>query len=346
MRYILLLVIVVVAAYFSEAGRLDCPPSSETKNMATYSWRQAYWTGQDTTFIDFFKSDVSKDYNRGDVYLNVADASNVGKIIHPERLAELIANFRKVSGNSARFYLFYAQGGGDDKKWAPDFVRVFKEFILKYGNPDMGSLGISFHVKLDLATWYKIFDAFDALKTDPQFKPYNIALDVTMNYYNTDRKLVDQIMFRADHVTLLTFANTSPRLINFFVVFLTKICPNCNNNYYPNYKAKITFLAEGDCNSGACSKTSMCAYYSDRLDNPNGGILYAYNQLSTALDYVRDHVLSKDKFDYFFEAGGTHIGLNFFSWVMCYYGSESWHQIGLQKCISDYQSASQICRQG
>ncbi|EER06212.1 hypothetical protein Pmar_PMAR005973 [Perkinsus marinus ATCC 50983] len=132
MRYILLLVIVVVAAYFSEAGRLDCPPSSETKNMATYSWRQAYWTGQDTTFLDFFKSDVSKEYNRGDVYLNVADASNVGKIIHPERLAELIANFRKVSGNSARFYLFYAQGGGDDKKWAPDFVRVFNEFILKY----------------------------------------------------------------------------------------------------------------------------------------------------------------------------------------------------------------------
>ncbi|KAF4678665.1 hypothetical protein FOZ60_016269 [Perkinsus olseni] len=353
MRYTSALIAATFSAFVSEAYRYNSTYSPVTRRMmnteeylATYAWNQAYYAGQDPTFIDFFESPEAEEYNRGDVYLNVADASNLGQLSNPRGLARLILDFREASGSDARFWLFYAGGGGDDKKWAPDFVRVFKEFILRFGRSEMGRLGLSYNVGLDRKTWCEIFDKVDNIRNIPRIKVHDIKVDVTLNYRNPDKTLVDKIMYRSDHVTVETFNNTYEGLRDMFKTFLLDTCPPCNTDYYCNYNAQITFLAEGNCETKSlpCSESSMCAYYSSCPEDPNGGIRYAYDQLTKAFNYIPGNILPQYRFDHFFKPGDTHFGLNFFEWTVCYYGYESWYEIDLPKCGCDYFPASQKCR--
>ncbi|KAF4673803.1 hypothetical protein FOL47_010062 [Perkinsus chesapeaki] len=317
---------------------------ASNKCMATYSWRQAYWTDNDTSFIDFFKTPQAKEYNCGDVYLNIADASNEGHLLSPERLADFLSQFREVSGNTATIYLFYAGGasGYNDTVWALDFVRLFEEFTLNYTHPSLGPVGISFNVDLPLQAWMEIFDKTDEMKKT--LHCYDVKVDASLSTVNTNRRLVDTIMARSDHVTVTTFSNSAAGLYDKFKIFLNETCPNCNNDYYCNYKAKITFLGEGDCTLPEdCSVASMCAKFSACPDDPNGGILYAYSTMKKAFDAIRGGILPSDRFDHFFPAHETHIGLNYFEWVRCFYGYQTWIEANLTECGSQYFPLSQKC---
>ncbi|EER20062.1 hypothetical protein Pmar_PMAR007343 [Perkinsus marinus ATCC 50983] len=338
------LVIVALTTCISKAVQNNVMVDSMSyRPMGTYVERQNIWADPEDTFIRFFQTNGARKYNRGDVYLNVTDASHEGEIFFPDLLAKFIVNFRMLSDNSARLYLFFSGGNGDDEKWAPAFVRVFKEFIYDYGTPKMGRLGISFNVDLhDHNTWNRIFDAADTLKANSWMDPFDLAIDVLINFNNRDAQLVDEVMYRADHVTVRGIGNYDSYLDHSIMVFFLASCPNCTKDNYSNYKAKITYMAVGNCHDPpSCSQTSMCAYYSNRSDDPKGGILYAYNQLTGAIDYIESY---KYPFAHFFEAGGTHIMLDSFDWVMCFYGSETWDMLGLTRCVSEYRLASQKCR--
>ncbi|KAF4673806.1 hypothetical protein FOL47_010065 [Perkinsus chesapeaki] len=313
--------------------------------MATYSWRQAYWTGNDTTFIDFFKTPQAKEYNCGDVYLNIADASNEGHLLSPERLADFLSQFREVSGNTATIYLFYAGGapGYNDTVWALDFVRLFEEFTLNYIHPSLGPVGISFNVDLPLQAWMEIFDKTDEMKKT--LHGYDVKVDVTFEDFKRAKPaLVDKIMYRADHVNVITPSNNYDGLVELFEKFLTKTCPYCSTAKYDEYKAKITFIGEGDCRTKRnCKEGSMCAKFSACPSDPDGGILYAYDKLMHAIEYTSAKILLPYKFDHFFPADETHIGLNHFEWVRCFYGYQTWIEANLTECGSQYFGASQQC---
>mmetsp|Transcript_11442 Transcript_11442/g.9528 ORF Transcript_11442/g.9528 Transcript_11442/m.9528 type:complete len:91 (-) Transcript_11442:7-279(-) len=87
----------------------------------------------------------------------------------------------------------------------------------------------------------------------------------------------------------------------------------------------------------------MCARFSACPDDPNGGILYAFNTMQKAFNVISGDILPSYRFNHFFPPNETHIGLNYFEWVRCFYGYETWIKANLTECESQYYTLSQQC---
>ncbi|KAF4660587.1 hypothetical protein FOZ61_003905 [Perkinsus olseni] len=326
--------------------------AAEAHCMASYVWQQDYWTGKDSSYDDFYKAlrkdHKYDDYDCGDLYVNVADASNQGHLANPKGLAKFMEDYYKHN-SKGRVYLFYAGGakGYDDKKWAPEYVKTYTEFVYKYGPKyHWGPIGISFvDVELDEHAWKDIFHHTDEMKhyLYKHYK-YDVYVDVHFYYNYHYKHLVELYMKRADHVSVATYSNTYEGLIKLYKYFFKYTFPHAYGKDYYKYKAKITFVGEGNCESKhSCGKTSFCAYYSDKYDDPKGGIRYAYDVFEKADTYVRRHILSRKQYEHYFEGYGSKYGLNYFYWVQCYYGKDLWYKAGLKHCRK-YRYYSDQCR--
>ncbi|KAF4687881.1 hypothetical protein FOZ63_033485 [Perkinsus olseni] len=132
--------------------------------LATYS-RKKYWRDGDPSFIEFFKTDESKQYNCGDVHLAVADASREGQLPDRFELIQFVKDFREQTGNDGTIYFTYVGGGspsrGTEAYWAADFVPMVELFLLYDLASDYGPFGISVDAELDKAGWSKVFDAVE-----------------------------------------------------------------------------------------------------------------------------------------------------------------------------------------
>ncbi|KAF4687242.1 hypothetical protein FOZ62_020721, partial [Perkinsus olseni] len=123
-------------------------------------------------------------------------------------------------------------------------------------------------------------------------------VDVRLDYSLADKEVVDEVMRKADHVSVTTFASLRCDLVD------------------TDYKAKVTFVATGDCNA-PCG-TTMCDYYAFVPSNSQ----YALDELQGSIAIARATVIAQDRFDYFLEPEGTLFGLDDFEESRCIYGDD------------------------
>ncbi|KAF4681074.1 hypothetical protein FOZ60_012605 [Perkinsus olseni] len=145
-------------------------------------------------------------------------------------------------------------------------------------------------------------------------------VDVRLDYSLDDRQVVDEIMRKADHVSVTTFASHRFDLVDM------------------DYKAKVTFVATGDC-TAPCG-TTMCDDYAFVVPS---NIVTAPIQLLASINIARGHVIGQDRFDYFLEANGTLIGLDHFEESRCIYGDDVLAAIGAPLCGATAIKHSQAC---
>ncbi|KAF4678434.1 hypothetical protein FOZ60_016745 [Perkinsus olseni] len=111
--------------------------------------------------------------------------------------------------------------------------------------------------------------------------------------------------------------------------FLKDTCVYCHSVNYDTLNAKITFIAQGDCEDiTLCPTATMCAYNSDTaptafrgsgfMPGTAGGsyevIFYVYELLKFTTDYLRGNVTAELWFDHLFEEHGTRFGISDFEW--------------------------------
>ncbi|KAF4661135.1 hypothetical protein FOZ61_003492 [Perkinsus olseni] len=321
--------------------------------MANYA-RERYWEDADQTFIKFFAARGPERYNCGDSYnyLNVADASTKGTILHLLALAKFIEDFRQASNNHATVYLYY-QGGSkeDEAAGATNFVYIFESFVRKFATDEMGSLGISFDVKLKFGPYMKLLDGVFQMKE--RLKQHNLKFGVTIPYDQEGAVYVDRFMTRADRITVMTYGNYFGLPVNMMTHFLKDTCVYCHSVNYNTLKAKITFIAQGDCeDSSLCPKATMCAYNSDTartafrdsgfMPGTAGGsyevMFYVYELLKYTTDYLRGNVTREKWFDHLFKEQGTRFGISDFKWAGSFYGSQVAKSVGLTQWMNTHAS--------
>ncbi|KAF4758694.1 hypothetical protein FOZ63_021163 [Perkinsus olseni] len=146
----------------------------------------------------------------------------------------------------------------------------------------------------------KILDGVDQVKE--RLKQHNLKLGVTIPYDQKGAVLVDRFMTRADRITVMTYGNYFGLLVNLMTHFLKDTRVYCHSVNYDTLNAKITFIAQGDCeDSSLCPSVTMCAYNSDTaraafrgsgsMPGTAGGsyevIFYVYELLKLTTDYLR-----------------------------------------------------------
>ncbi|KAF4685501.1 hypothetical protein FOZ60_006489 [Perkinsus olseni] len=288
-----------------------------------------YWRDGDRSLIEFFKTDEGKQSKCGDVHLAVADASQEGQLPDRNDLIQFVKDLRGALPST-----------GTDAAWAGHFVALVEVHLLFALAPEYGPLGISFDAVFDKAGWSEVFDVvvdtrrhFAAYYPDIPFK-----VDVRLDYSLDDRQVVDEIMRKADHVSVTTFASHRFDLVDMYRAFLTSTCPHCNDERFRDYKAKVTFVATGDC-TAPCG-TTMCDDYAFVVPS---NIVTAPIQLLASINIARGHVIGQDRFDYFLEANGTLIGLDHFEESRCIYGDDVLAAIGAPLCGATAIKHSQAC---
>ncbi|KAF4662228.1 hypothetical protein FOZ61_002614 [Perkinsus olseni] len=299
MIHTLAIIAVSLSSFFVDAYGSGC--------LATYS-RKKYWRDGDPSFIEFFKTDEGKQYNCGDAYLAVADASREGQLPDRFELIQFVKGFREQTGNDGTIYFTYVGGGspsrGTEAYWAADFVPMVELFLLYDLASEYGPVGMSFDAELDKAGWSKVFGAVEDTRRyfAENYPDITFKVDVRLDH-SVGKEAFDEIMREADHVSVPTFASDQPKLLALYNNFLEKTCPHYEDDNFMGYNAKITFVGTGDC-SAPCG-TTMCDFYP-----PN--ITKAHDLLQVAVNISRTISLSQGCFDHLLEADGTLIGLDYF----------------------------------
>ncbi|KAF4662232.1 hypothetical protein FOZ61_002618 [Perkinsus olseni] len=335
MIHTLVIIAVSLSSFFVDAYGNGC--------LATYS-RQKYWRDGDRSLIEFFKTDEAKQSKCGDVYLAVADASQEGQLPDRNELIQFVKDLREQIEDNATIYFTYVGGAlpstGTDAAWAGHFVALVEVHLLFALAPEYGPLEISFDAVFDKTGWSEVFDV--VVDTRRHFAAYypNIPfkVDVRLDHSLDDRQVVDEIMRKADRVSVTAFASHRFDLVDMYRTFLTSTCPHCNDESFRDYKAKVTFVATGDC-SAPCG-TTLCDDYAFVVPS---NIVTAPAQLLASINIARGHVIGRDRFDYFLEANGTLIGLDHFESSRCIYGDGVLAAIGAPSCGADAIKHSQAC---
>ncbi|KAF4734547.1 hypothetical protein FOZ63_019706 [Perkinsus olseni] len=311
--------------------------------FATYM-KQRYWRGavpNQLVFkpLAFFKTKEGGKYNCGDVYLSAADATDAGKLPGDgAKLIQFVKDFREQRGNrNGTVYLVYEGGAArsmtEDGYWAADFVSLFELLLAPYLQEE-GPIGISFNAAFDKATWSRVFAAVEDARRYASLdwtRNYTFKVDARLDHSSNDKEAVDEVMRKADHVSVTTFSSNQTGLLDMYRTFLTSTCPHCNDKFVGSYKAKITFVARGGCD-GSPHGESFCDYfmahrYTHRdlgrtyfLVFSSEGIQKAHEELQASINAIPGKVIAEDKFDHLFEDNGTVMGLNDFRESRCIYG--------------------------
>ncbi|KAF4707572.1 hypothetical protein FOZ63_001317 [Perkinsus olseni] len=259
-------------AVLSLAASLDEDEGEQCR--ATYA-RKRYWEENDPTFIEFVKVRGPETYNCGDLYLNVADASTKGTILHTKNLA--------------KFMRTYGGAQGDEAVSATNFV-----FFLE-----------SFDVKLKFSPYMKILDGVDQMKG--RLPQHNLKLGVTIPYDQEGAVLVDRFMTRADRVTVTILCNNFEILVKMMNHFLKDTCVYCHSVNYDTLNAKITFIAQGDCEDIVSNSDHGSGFMPGTAGGSYEVIFYVYELLKFTTDYLRGNVIADLWFDHLFEEHGSPV---------------------------------------
>jgi len=257
------------------------------RRYGTYSWDQKSWMEQPSNIVSFLASDVGREWQCGDLAVNVADYTNPENIHNDSLLVPFIQSVRRDAGLvDSVIWLTY----GDVVTANGTKMRVFVDTFYRWAQgidaatiPSLGKIGISFDVEhMDAASTQTALQAAQAMKAQTSFPAGQLLVQHTIEgQINPDG--AQNVMLYADSALMMLYRNyihdpagllaDDSSIVARMQWFLTQQCKNCLvDSAASAFKAKITVMVEAACQVGeACKKISFCAHDGDGSE---GGMLY------------------------------------------------------------------------
>jgi len=291
-------------------------PIFSGRRWGTFSWNTSYFKRGNPELVDFLDSAPGREFNNGDLYLNVADYSCAKHMAGEANLVEYIKQYRERVNRDNVIYLTYGDVTEKDGEAMRDFTVKFFTWARSISAQDaaaMETIGISFDVEhMDPEVSKAVLIMCRELRVDTAFGPSRIKIQHTLD---GDRNILstEYVMKYADSALAMLYSNTAVGLSELVNWLLTIQCPQCSNAEYvaQNYKAKFTIMLEASCKLGkGCSSKSMCVN-----DGDDGGALY----ISSVVDQVEAEIQSGQfaPFKHLFDMQTLWVIHNF-EWYRCY----------------------------
>lgn len=296
------------------------------KRIGLYSWDTSYWMNGNSALFDFLDSEPGRQWNCGDIYVNVGDYSSAGTIVTPSNLVEFALSFGQRARNHARIlYFTYGDVTAHDGDAMVQFTHTFFDWvdtISAFEAAAIGRIGISYDVEhVDPAYTERVLALCRERRKSTAFGEKGLLIQYVIegdeNIAGTD------IAFRyADSVLAMLYSNSlsdinpygADGLISRLKWFLTSQCKKCLDDDYSesNYTAKISIMVEASCKMGrSCSWASFCAH-----DGPHEGVYYLYTVLDGAIKSLPSFVTEK-QFKRLFSVESPFV-VNSFEWYRCF----------------------------
>ncbi|EER15178.1 hypothetical protein Pmar_PMAR006907 [Perkinsus marinus ATCC 50983] len=337
------------------------PISSDACNgnkIGTYTWSQSYWREGDDSLINFATSDMGRQWNCGDLYINIADASNYNIIKDQTKLVSWMKKWRQETGNNGVIWLTYGDVVDKNGEKMVGFVTTFEQFLMRSVSAqtmaEIAPIGISFDVEHIADNYYKealtkSHDMINEVTQGMGYLPNSIYVDSTIEGEENSQE-TEYVMRYADHALMMLYRNElggsyEDDLLERMKWMMTEQCIVCTKPGWEDLKAKITIMVEGSCKMGhGCGKLSMCAKDTSSYPDANGGIEYIWNTLNNLTKrMVEEGVVTQEQFDHLFDVNGTLFAVHNWEWSRCFYGDSYSQDMGFSVC-KDYHSMAADCR--
>ncbi|KAF4670555.1 hypothetical protein FOZ61_010146 [Perkinsus olseni] len=326
--------------------------------IGTYTWSQSYWLEGDQALLNFLDHPMGRQWNCGDLYINVADASNHNKIKDEDKLVEWMKTWREQSGNNGTIWLTYGDVVEKDGPKMVGFVETFKHFLMRSVSAQDMSLiapmGISFDVEHVAEEYYEraLMDAQmmkEEVTEGMGYLPGSIFVDCTIE---GEKNVVETeyVMRHADRALMMLYRNEvngtyEDDLVERMKWMMTEQCTVCTQPGWENLRAKITIMVEGACEMGSgCKKLSMCAKDTSSYPDSQGGIQYIWETLQELRRrMIADEIVTQEQFDHIFDVDGTLFAVHNWEWSRCFYGDSFSQEMSFSNC-HDYHPLASDCR--
>ncbi|EER09816.1 hypothetical protein Pmar_PMAR018457 [Perkinsus marinus ATCC 50983] len=326
--------------------------------IGTYTWSQSYWRESDDSLINFATSDMGRQWNCGDLYINIADASNYNIIKDQTKLVSWMKKWRQETGNNGVIWLTYGDVVDKNGEKMVGFVTTFEQFLMRSVSAqtmaEIAPIGISFDVEHIADNYYKealtkSHDMINEVTQGMGYLPNSIYVDSTIEGEENSQE-TEYVMRYADHALMMLYRNElggsyEDDLLERMKWMMTEQCTVCTKPGWEDLKAKITIMVEGSCKMGhGCGKLSMCAKDTSSYPDANGGIEYIWNTLNNLTKrMVEEGVVTQEQFDHLFDVNGTLFAVHNWEWSRCFYGDSYSQDMGFSVC-KDYHSMAADCR--
>ncbi|KAF4750263.1 hypothetical protein FOZ62_012222 [Perkinsus olseni] len=326
--------------------------------IGIYSWSQDFWREGDPSLTDFIQTDRGRTWDCGELYINVADASNYDKIVDQDKLVNWMKKWRQVSGNDEVIWMTYGDVVEQNGTKMVRFVKTFKDFLLRSVSAEdmaeIAPIGISFDVEHVPDTFYK--EALTSSREMVQnvtkgmgYLPHSILVGSTIEG-EENQKETTYVMQYADRALMMLYRNAvngsyPDDLVERMRWMMTDQCVVCTKPGWENLRAKITIMVEGSCKMGhGCGKLSMCVEDTSKYPDPNGGIEYVWNTLQELTNaIVPEGILTQDQYNKLFLTNGTLYAIHNWDWSRCFYGDDFSREQNYTNC-QDYHTMAATCR--
>ncbi|EER08878.1 hypothetical protein Pmar_PMAR003126 [Perkinsus marinus ATCC 50983] len=295
------------------------PPSAQVDcsnaKLGFYVWPQSLWMDpSNREFIDFVAHPAVRSLScGGDLWFNIGDYSNVGKIKNTYRLfpfiQELRSSIRPGTQRSSRgvIYLAYADFTAHDELALLEFIDTFFEWLLSLTPGEIlevAPIGISLDVEASPSEM--VFNTLVKLRAYKYTYLTDIPEDAFLIQHVVSGfpspQTTKYVMELADSALFLVYRsymydtssmNLLPgnNLLGRFRWFITQQCEDClSPGYQP--RAKITVLVEADCNVYEyCGLISFCAQNDGGISNVVSTLEVFWSELTIS------GLLTQERFD-------------------------------------------------
>jgi hypothetical protein len=323
-----------------------CPGNT----LGTYTVDKRLWQDNNMELIDFLSSDVAKEWQCGDVYLNVADFSSAGEIVNPNDLTKFIVNLRTGAENSdGVVWIVYSDLVDGSPVKMLEFVDKFYGWASAIPSEDiqlLGTIGLSFDVlNVDPETAQDVLQKSQIMKSVTSIPRGQLLVQFALEASLDQSATTDKIMRYADSALMPLYRNTVQdglaSITDRLAWMLHQQCTGCLDDEYAiaNFNAQITILVEASCTvTSNCAETSFCAY--DAVA-PNGGAEYIFNTLlDMEKNAVRDSVLSQEQLERLLHPVSKY-AVHAWQWYRCFTPFSD--SLSYSDC-EDYHHLAQQCR--
>ncbi|KAF4677482.1 hypothetical protein FOL47_001297 [Perkinsus chesapeaki] len=326
--------------------------------IGIYAWSQDFWREGDPSLTDFIQTDRGRDWDCGELYINVADNTNYNFIVDQPQLVDWMKKWRQVSGNDNVIWMTYGDVVEQNGTKMVGFVKTFGDFLTQSVSAqdmaEIAPIGLSFDVEHVPDTYYKeaLMSAQDMVQNVTKsmgYLPHSILVGSTIEGEENQQETT-YVMQYADRALMMLYRNEvngtySDDLVERMRWMMTDQCVVCTKPGWENLRAKITIMVEGSCKMGnGCGKLSMCVKDTSQYPDPTGGIEYVWNTLQELTNaIVPEGILTQEQYDKLFLTNGTLYAIHNWDWSRCYYGDDFSRQQNYTNC-QDYHSMAATCR--
>lgn len=338
----------IVTAPLSTPLPVEC---NGTK-IGTYAWSQDYWRfNNDSTLLEFLKSETGREWACGDLSINIADYSNPDQIHNSDALLIFIQQYRlQVRNMETVVWLTYGDVVEKSAQKMLQFTQTFFNWTASISTEvaaSMGTIGISFDVEhVDPEGTRQALQLAQRLRAQTNFPEGTILIQHTIE---GDPNVVgtDYVMKYADSALAMVYRNymhdptgkyqDDSNILNRLLWMLSDQCVNCLDDTYAiqNYRAKITVMVEASCRMGAgCGKISMCAF-----DASSEGAFYTKKILNDMISGLMESgKVSQSQYERLFSVS-TPFTTHNWEWYRCFSPFSASFQYASCSSYNQYASA-------